>query len=141
VFLDRLIDEGGDWDRRNRLKVYRGIYCMSIREFKEAATLFLDTIATFTSYELMDYPKFVTYTVLCSVIALERPKLREKVPSHFFCLITGKTIGKLLFMWPQLREKVPSFSSLSFDPHVGRVYNHTSMFRGIFFGGKKLFEE
>ena len=41
--------------------------------------MFLDTIATFTSYELMDYPKFVTYTVLCSVIALERPKLREKV--------------------------------------------------------------
>ena len=59
--------------------MYRGVYCMSIRQFKEAATLFLDTIATFTSYELMDYPKFVTYTVLCSVIALERPKLREKV--------------------------------------------------------------
>ncbi|XP_076447495.1 26S proteasome non-ATPase regulatory subunit 6-like [Babylonia areolata] len=74
-----LIDEGGDWDRRNRLKVYRGVYCMSIRQFKEAASLFLDTIATFTSYELMDYPQFVTYTVLCSVIALERPKLREKV--------------------------------------------------------------
>ena len=74
-----MIDEGGDWDRRNRLKVYRGVYCMSIRQFKEAATLFLDTIATFTSYELMDYPQFVTYTVLCSVIALERPKLREKV--------------------------------------------------------------
>lgn len=74
-----LIDEGGDWDRRNRLKVYRGLYNMSIRDFSSAATLFLDTIATFTSYELMDYQQFVTYTVLCSMIALERPKLREKV--------------------------------------------------------------
>ena len=74
-----MIDEGGDWDRRNRLKVYRGIYCMSIRDFKQAATLFLDTVATFTSYELMDYQTFVTYTVLCSMIALERPELREKV--------------------------------------------------------------
>lgn len=74
-----LIDEGGDWDRRNRLKVYRGVYCMSIRNFKEAANLFLDTVATFTSYELMDYHLFVTYTVLSSIIALERPTLREKV--------------------------------------------------------------
>jgi 26S proteasome regulatory subunit N7 len=48
-----LIDEGGDWDRRNRLKVYRGMYCMSIRDFKKAAGLFLDTVATFTSYELL----------------------------------------------------------------------------------------
>ncbi|XP_055881581.1 26S proteasome non-ATPase regulatory subunit 6-like [Biomphalaria glabrata] len=74
-----LIDEGGDWDRRNRLKVYRGLYNMSIRDFKSAATLFLDTIATFTSYELMNYQQFVTYTVLCCMIALERPELREKV--------------------------------------------------------------
>lgn len=79
VVIFSLIDEGGDWDRRNRLKVYRGIYCMSIRDFKQAATLFLDTVATFTSYELMDYQTFVTYTVLCSMIALERPELREKV--------------------------------------------------------------
>lgn len=77
--LCRLIDEGGDWDRRNRLKVYRGVYCMSIRDFTKAASLFLDTVATFTSYELMDYQTFVTYTVFCCTIALERPKLREQV--------------------------------------------------------------
>jgi len=75
----RLIDEGGDWDRRNRLKVYRGTYCMAVRDFKQAASLFLDTVATFTSYELMDYKTFVTYTVFCSMIALSRPDLREKV--------------------------------------------------------------
>lgn len=79
VLCGSLIDEGGDWDRRNRLKVYRGTYCMAVRDFKTAAKLFLDTVATFTSYELMDYPKFVTYTVFCSMIALSRPELREKV--------------------------------------------------------------
>ena len=81
-----LIDEGGDWDRRNRLKVYRGLYTMSIRDFTKAAGLFLDTIATFTSYELMDYKQFVTYTVLCCIISLERTKLREKVWRHFLFL-------------------------------------------------------
>lgn len=74
-----LIESGGDWDRKNRLKVYNGLYQMSIRNFKQAAELFLDTVATFTSYELMSYPTFVTYTVYCSMIALSRPKLREKV--------------------------------------------------------------
>ena len=74
-----MMDEGGDWDRRNRLKVYRGAYCMAIRDFKKAANLFLDTVATFTSYELMDYKAFVAYTVICSMIALERPKLRKQV--------------------------------------------------------------
>jgi 26S proteasome regulatory subunit N7 len=73
-----LVDEGGDWDRRNRMKVYQGLRAMSIRDFKSAAELFLDTVATFTSYELMDYQTFVTYTVICSVVALERRKLREK---------------------------------------------------------------
>jgi len=73
-----LVDEGGDWDRRNRMKVYQGLRAMSIRDFKLAADLFLDTVATFTSYELMDYQTFVTYTVICSLVALERPKLREK---------------------------------------------------------------
>lgn len=74
-----LIEEGGDWDRRNRLKVYQGLYCVAIRDFKQAAELFLDTVSTFTSYELMDYKTFVTYTVYVSMIALERPDLREKL--------------------------------------------------------------
>lgn len=39
----------------------------------------MDTVSTFTSYELMDYKTFVTYTVYVSMIALERPDLREKV--------------------------------------------------------------
>ena len=76
---DSLIDEGGDWDRRNRLKVYKGAYCMAVRDFKTAANLFLDTVATFTSYELMDYKTFVTYTVFCGMIALDRQDIREKV--------------------------------------------------------------
>lgn len=74
-----MIDQGGDWDRRNRLKVYKGVYMMAIRNFKEAADLFLDTVATFTSYELMDYKDFVKYTVYCSMIALDRPDLRKRV--------------------------------------------------------------
>eukprot|EP01134_Creolimax_fragrantissima_P006634 CFRG6634T1 len=73
-----LIEEGGDWDRRNRLKVYEGLYFMTIRNFKKAADLLLSTISTFTAAELIDYETYVIYTVLCSVIALERVEIAEK---------------------------------------------------------------
>ncbi|XP_043564204.1 26S proteasome non-ATPase regulatory subunit 6 isoform X2 [Chiloscyllium punctatum] len=92
-----LIEEGGDWDRRNRLKVYQGMYCVAIRDFKQAAELFLDTVSTFTSYELMDYKTFVTYTVYVSMIALDRPDLREKV-------IKGAEILEVLHSLPAVRQ-------------------------------------
>ncbi|XP_045477302.1 26S proteasome non-ATPase regulatory subunit 6 [Harmonia axyridis] len=92
-----LIEEGGDWDRRNRLKVYQGAYCMAVRDFKTAATLFLDTVSTFTSYELMDYKQFVRYAVYTSVISLPRNQLRDKV-------IKGSEILEVLHSEPSVKE-------------------------------------
>lgn len=60
---------------------------MAIRDFKQAAELFLDTVSTFTSYELMDYKTFVTYTVYVCMIALKRPDLREKVGEKGGCVL------------------------------------------------------
>jgi len=59
--------------------VYQGTYCIVVRDFKAAANFFLDTISTFTSYELMDYETFVRYTVYISMISLPRNELRDKV--------------------------------------------------------------
>ena len=42
----KLLDEGGDWEHRNRLQVYDGIYNMLVRNFKTAATLLVDSVAT-----------------------------------------------------------------------------------------------
>ncbi|XP_031563146.1 26S proteasome non-ATPase regulatory subunit 6-like [Actinia tenebrosa] len=97
-----LIEEGGDWDRRNRLKVYHGIYYLSIRDFKAAANNFLESISTFTSYELMDYKKFVTLTVLASVISLERVDLKKKV-------VNGAEILEVLHQLPVIKEFLLSF--------------------------------
>ncbi|KAH6929245.1 hypothetical protein HPB50_025212 [Hyalomma asiaticum] len=92
-----LIEEGGDWDRRNRLKVYQGLYSLAVRDFKAAAASFLDTVSTFTCYELMDYKRFVTYTVLASIIALPRVELREKV-------VKGSEILEVLHGVPDISE-------------------------------------
>ncbi|KAG4171103.1 hypothetical protein ERO13_A12G188100v2 [Gossypium hirsutum] len=74
-----LFEKGGDWKRKNRLKVYEGLYCMSTRNFKKAANLFLDSISTFTTYELFPYDTFIFYTVLTSIISLDRVSLKQKV--------------------------------------------------------------
>lgn len=91
-----LIEEGGDWDRRNRLKVYQGVYCVAIRDFKSAANFFLDTVSTFTSYELMDYITFVRYTVYVAMISLPRNELRDKV-------IKGAEIQEVLHSLPDVK--------------------------------------
>lgn len=75
----RLVDEGGDWDRRNRLKAYQGLHLLSIRNFKLGGALLLDTVTTFTATELIDYDDFVTLCVLAGVLTLERKDLKKKV--------------------------------------------------------------
>lgn len=78
-----LVDEGGDWDRRNRLKAYQGLHFLSIRNFKAGGELLLDTVSTFTATELIDYDGFVTLCVLAGVLTLQRNDLKKKVSSHF----------------------------------------------------------
>ncbi|BFZ57575.1 proteasome regulatory particle subunit [Savitreella phatthalungensis] len=82
TLLDRaqaLIDKGGDWDRRNRFKAYRGIYLASIRKFSEASDVLQDTVATFTSTELCSYADIVKYCVVAGLISLDRADLKRKL--------------------------------------------------------------
>jgi len=74
-----LLDQGGDWERRNRLKVYEAVFHISTRSFKKAADLLLDSVATFTATELISYNTFVLYTVTTSLLSLPRADLKSKV--------------------------------------------------------------
>ncbi|CAJ0604250.1 unnamed protein product [Cylicocyclus nassatus] len=74
-----LMEQGGDWERKNRLRSYEALYKMSVRDFAAAANLYLEAVPTFGSYELMTYENLVFYTVVTSLFALDRPDLRTKV--------------------------------------------------------------
>lgn len=74
-----LVDEGGDWDRRNRLKVYQGLHFLAIRNFKAGGELLLETLSTFTATELIDYEDFAVLCILAGVMTLERKDLKKKV--------------------------------------------------------------
>lgn len=74
-----MIEKGGDWERRNRYKTYKGIHCLAIRDFKEAANLLVDSLATFTSVELTSYENIATYASVAGLFALERTELKAKI--------------------------------------------------------------
>ncbi|KAJ5014255.1 putative 26S proteasome regulatory subunit rpn7 [Colletotrichum sp. SAR 10_99] len=74
-----LVESGGDWDRRNRLKAYEGIYSLTVRSYNSAAPLLLDSLSTFTSYELCTYSSLVVYSVLAGSVSLKRVDFKSKV--------------------------------------------------------------
>ncbi len=73
------LEEGGDWDRKNRLKVYEGIHLMRSRDFKGASALFLDSLATFTAVELVSFEEFAFLTSITGMLALDRVTLKTKL--------------------------------------------------------------
>ena len=74
-----LVESGGDWDRRNRLKAYEGIHLLTVRSYNLAAPLLLDSLSTFTSYELCTYSNLVVYSVLAGSVSLKRVDFKSKV--------------------------------------------------------------
>ncbi|ORX92799.1 26S proteasome regulatory subunit RPN7 [Clohesyomyces aquaticus] len=74
-----LVDSGGDWDRRNRLKAYHGLHLLTVRSYASGAPLLLDSLSTFTSYELCNYSSLVIYAILAGSVALKRVDFKSKV--------------------------------------------------------------
>lgn len=74
-----LIEKGGDWERRNRYKMYNGIYLMATRNFGDAAKLLIDSLATFTSTEICSYDQVAHYAIVSGVMSLDRVDLKEKI--------------------------------------------------------------
>lgn len=62
--------QGGDWERKNRLRSYEGLYKMAVRDFKAASALFLEAVPTFGSYELISYEQLVFYTVITCMLGM-----------------------------------------------------------------------
>lgn len=75
----KLLEKGGDWERKNKLKVYEGIYRLIVRDFEAASKLFVEVIPTFNCPEIMSYEKLVTYSVLTGILNMDRVSIKKKV--------------------------------------------------------------
>lgn len=67
-----LVEDGGDWEKKNKLKVYEGLYLLMVRDYKGASDLFLDSVATFTCESLISFKKFAFLTVVSSLVSQGR---------------------------------------------------------------------
>ncbi|XXQ34073.1 PCI domain-containing protein [Plasmodiophora brassicae] len=127
-----MVEKGGDWERRNRLKVYTAAFHLLTREFAEAAPLLLDSVSTFTCYELFSYRRFVLYTVLCTTVTQPRNLIREKLVNAPDVLAVIRDIDQLYQLLTSLSKcEYRSFfaSLLSVLDMVDRdpfVHCHTS---------------
>jgi len=72
-------EAGGDWEHKNRLKVYEAALAMYRRDLARAADLLLDATATFTSGELFPYARCVAYAAATAAVALGRTALKSRV--------------------------------------------------------------
>jgi 26S proteasome regulatory subunit N7 len=75
----KLAEAGGDWDRRNRLKVYEATALLLTRDFARAAPLLVEGVATFACAELCTYDEFVFRAVAVCVAALPRTELAKRI--------------------------------------------------------------
>lgn len=98
---DKELSKGGDWERKNKLTVYKGLLALTGREFKTAANLFVSSLATFTPCELLSFRDFVFYTIVVSLIAMDRATLKKKILDSPEIL---SVVGEI----PHLREFVVS---------------------------------
>ncbi|KAF8644775.1 hypothetical protein AX16_008281 [Volvariella volvacea WC 439] len=105
---EALIEEGGDWDRRNRLKVYHGLNLLSIRQFKRGGELFIDALSTFTATELISYNDFVALTVIAGTLTLKRPDLKKKI-------INAPEVNQVLPEVPVLGDLIRNLYECHYD--------------------------
>ena len=106
----QLVDEGADWDKKNKLKVFEGVYCMLIRDFKRAAELFISSIATFTCIELLTYKQFIFYTVVMSLLTQDRKTIKKEI-------IHSPDVLSVIRDIPNLKQFCDSYYQCEYKQH------------------------
>lgn len=94
--------------------MYEALFHVATRNFKKAAELFLESLSTFTTTELFSYKKFIFYTVLTAIIALDRVTLRKKARP----LTPSLSLSLLLALCAGACPPRPSFSYPRVCPQV-----------------------
>lgn len=75
----KVIEKGGDWDRRNRLKAYQAMSYLCSRDLKSASSLLVEGIATFSCVELCDYSEFIMYAIVTNLLYLKRTEVKKSI--------------------------------------------------------------
>lgn len=128
----RLVKES-NWERRNRLKVYEGLYHVIIRDFRRASELLLESLSTFASGELIDFKDYVFVTIVVSLPILSRDLLKTNIIDSPEVLNAGTTDAYNLVVYIykcQYKQFFPSLdvvcqhirSNVFLSPHLNYFF-------------------
>ncbi|KAI4838415.1 26S proteasome regulatory subunit RPN7 [Plasmodium brasilianum] len=73
------MEKGGDWERKNKLKIYEALNYIMIRNFPEASKILIDAASTFTATEIISYDEIIFYVVILGIMTEERTVLDKKI--------------------------------------------------------------
>lgn len=126
--IEILIKDSGDWEKKNRLKVYQGLYSIYKKDFKEAGNLFLSALSTFTSYELFDFKTFVLYSAITNIITVDRATLKSSV-------IDNSDVVSCINEIPHLEKFLISFYEGNYSEFFQEFYQIIKIIKKDFFLG------
>ena len=132
MFLDRAekeVSKGGDWERKNKLAIYKGVLSLIERRLGIAADVFVGSLATFTPCELISFRDFVFYAVITSIISSDRNTLKVKILESPEILAV---VGEVAFLKDLVvslygcrygdffRNLIPVIDHIRADPYLGK---------------------
>lgn len=116
-----VVANGGDWDRRNRLKAYQALSFLLVRDAESASKLLAEGIATFSCTELCGYPEFITYAIVTNLLYLKRPELKKSIIDGSEVLQVAKDIPVVIRLANTLYEcdyKAYLHTLVDLQPHL-----------------------
>lgn len=75
------MEKGGDWERKNKLKIYEALNYIMIRKFPEASKILIDAASTFTATEIISYDSIIFYVIILGIVISikKKKKIRKKM--------------------------------------------------------------
>ncbi|KAK1748517.1 26S proteasome regulatory subunit RPN7 [Skeletonema marinoi] len=117
----KVIEKGGDWDRRNRLKAYQAMSYLCSRDLKSASTLLVEGIATFSCAELCEYSEFIMYAIVTNLLYLKRTEVKKSIIDGSEILQVSKDIPVVMQLANTLYEcdyKAYLHTLVDLQPHL-----------------------
>ncbi|EIJ88108.1 26S proteasome regulatory subunit N7 [Nematocida parisii] len=75
--IESLLELGVDWARKNKFKVYFGLYLILQRKFKESSNFLIDALSTFESEEIMGFSDLVKFSLFSGLISIPRENIKN----------------------------------------------------------------
>lgn len=81
------IETAKDWDAKNRLRCFKGLYLLSHRRNPmDAAPLLVDSMTTFQEDAFVPFSNLVKYSIVSALLAFDRPRLLKLQASPEFLM-------------------------------------------------------